>query len=168
MSFAALADIVSDRVLLDAAETAKLLSELQIPYALIGGLAVGLHGFPRATKDVDFLVGPEAFTKMEPILVYRPELRSHARIGVIDLMAVPVSFPCLAEQLAIVEPGNLNVIAPEALILMKLSANRNQDRADISRLLDAGVDALKVAGYLADNAPQLMARFAELTAERNP
>lgn len=31
--------------------------------ALVEGLAVGAHGYPRTTEDVDFLVGDEAFVK---------------------------------------------------------------------------------------------------------
>jgi hypothetical protein len=54
------------------------------------------------------------------------------------------------------------VIAPEALVLMKLSANRPQDRADIVRLVESGVEAESVAAYLLDNAPDLLGRFGEL------
>jgi hypothetical protein len=30
-----------------------------VDYALVGGLAVGVWGVPRATKDIDLLVRPE-------------------------------------------------------------------------------------------------------------
>lgn len=45
---------------------------------------------------------------------------------------------------------------------MKLIANRPQDLADIVRLVDAGVDERGVASYLAEHAPDLLNRFAEL------
>jgi hypothetical protein len=77
---------------------------------------------------------------------------------IVDLLAVPDAFPCLADQLAVVEVGEAHVVAPEALVLMKLSANRPQDRADVARLLDAGVDERGVASYLAEHAP----RFVEI------
>ena len=32
---------------------------LKIPYALIGGLAVGVHGIPRPTHDLDFTIAVE-------------------------------------------------------------------------------------------------------------
>jgi hypothetical protein len=51
--FEALADAVAPKVLLDAVDASRRLSELGVPHALIGGLAVGVHGHPRATKDVD-------------------------------------------------------------------------------------------------------------------
>lgn len=73
-SFADLADSVAATVLLDAIRTGERLTELGIPHVLIGGLAVGLNGHPRATKDVDYMVGPVAFSSMEPILLYREEL----------------------------------------------------------------------------------------------
>ena len=132
---------------------------------MVGGLAVGLNGFLRATKDVHYLVGSEAFEKTAPILVYRSELKDRIEMAVVDLLAVPDAFPCLADQLAVVEVGELHVIAPEALILMKLSANRPQDRADVARLLDAGIEERDVASYLAEHAPELLNRFAELVDE---
>jgi hypothetical protein len=49
--------------------------ELGVPHALIGGLAVGLHGHPRATKDVDF---PE-------------ELRAHSS-SLIASSGFPIAF----------------------------------------------------------------------------
>jgi hypothetical protein len=39
------------------------LQKAKVRHVLVGGLAVGAHGFPRATKDVDFLVGDEAFER---------------------------------------------------------------------------------------------------------
>src|SRR5437588_12226077 len=50
--------------ILNAVEVASaMLREAGIPHALAGGLAVGAHGYPRTTDDVDFLVGDEAFEK---------------------------------------------------------------------------------------------------------
>lgn len=156
--------VVAARVLAHALEIGDLLAELRVPHALIGGLAVGMHGFPRATKDVDFLVGPEAFEMTSPFLVYRPELKDRTQMGVIDLLAVPERYPCLATELRVVEVGDLHVISPQALVLMKLVANRPQDRADVSRLLQAGVTVESVARYLHANAPELLSPFAEIVA----
>lgn len=162
-----LADVVSPTVIQDAIETGELLARLRVPHVLVGGLAVGLNGFPRATKDVDYLVGPEAFEKTSPTLVYRAELKDRIQMGVVDLIAVPEAFPALKDQLAIVDVGEVHVIAPEALILMKLSANRVQDRADIVRLIESGIDAEQVAAYLTDHAPRLLNRYGELLDEAN-
>ena len=34
----------------------KFLNKNEVKYLLLGGWAVGLHGSPRATKDIDFLI----------------------------------------------------------------------------------------------------------------
>src|SRR3954454_17219355 len=55
--------VVAPEVLQAAAVASGKLREAGIPHALAGGLAVGAHGYPRTTDDVDFLVGSEAFEK---------------------------------------------------------------------------------------------------------
>jgi hypothetical protein len=40
-------------------EVARALDQAGVPYALCGGLAVALHGYPRLTRDIDLLVRPE-------------------------------------------------------------------------------------------------------------
>lgn len=51
-------------VLLD--ELSKLISALdenKIEYAVCGGLALTIHGFPRATFEIDILIRPESLEK---------------------------------------------------------------------------------------------------------
>src|SRR3989338_3107690 len=36
----------------------KRLNKAQVKYVIVGGFAVFLHGFERATKDIDLLVDP--------------------------------------------------------------------------------------------------------------
>ena len=157
-----LAEVVAPRVIEDAIEIGELLSRLGIRHTLIGGLAVGLNGFPRATKDVDYLVGSEAFASTTPLLVYRPELSERVRLGDIDLLAVPEAFPFLESQLTVAKVGEVPVMAPEALIVMKLAAHRPQDRADVLHLLNSGVSPEEVAAFLSEYAPQLLDRFTQL------
>jgi hypothetical protein len=40
-------------------ELIAALSDGGVEYVLIGGLAVGAHGFPRATKDLDIVPAPD-------------------------------------------------------------------------------------------------------------
>ena len=40
-----------------------------IPYAIIGGFAVGALGIPRSTIDLDFLVSSETLHKVEAIML---------------------------------------------------------------------------------------------------
>lgn len=167
-NLASLAEVVAERVLLDAVEASRRLSELGIPHALIGGLAVGLHGYPRTTKDVDFLVGVEAFERTEPILVFRSELRDLVRVGVVDLIPLPRGFEALAEHLGVPSGTEVPVIGVEALVLLKLLANRPQDRADVGQLIDVGLDVSAVTAFLRRNAAPLVAAFAEIVAEDDP
>lgn len=157
-----LAEVVAPSVLLGAINTSRKLTELAIPHALIGGLAVGLHGHPRATKDVDFLVGDQAFERMTPVLVYREELSEITRIGVVDLMGVPPRHGELRDVLALPKADEIPVIPAPALILLKLLAGRAQDLADVDALLKSGVDVFKVRDYLRKHAPELVPLLARL------
>jgi len=164
ISLKVLAEVVAPSVLVDAVESSRRLAALGVPHALIGGLAVGIHGYPRATRDVDFLVGDEAFERTTPVVIYREELAEIARIGVVDLMGVPPQHNELRSLLAVPEEGELPVIPAPALILLKLSAGRPQDMADVHALLKAGVDISQVRSYLSSHAPELvpvLARLAE-------
>jgi len=45
----------------DFKEFLKLLNENQVKYLVVGGIAVGLHGYPRATGDMDIWVDNSNF-----------------------------------------------------------------------------------------------------------
>ena len=124
------------------------MTDLGVPHALVGGLAVGLHGHPRATKDVDFIVGAEAFAATSPFLVFREELARVVKWGVIDLIAALPDDAPLALELARGSPGTVPVVGIEVLMLMKLRASRSQDLADVEALVRAGADVGAVLNYL--------------------
>lgn len=166
LSIEALVGVVAPEVILDAIETSQRLATLGIPHALVGGLAVGLHGHPRATKDVDFLVGEEAFETTDPILTFRRELAEVVRIGEIDLLAVPPNRRELRARLQVPESGELPVISVEALILMKLDAGRPQDIADIHHLLDQGANVASIGQFIAAHAPDAVDQLASILDER--
>ena len=44
------------------------LDEGGIPYALCGGLALALHGIPRATVDIDILIQRESLEKAQTLV----------------------------------------------------------------------------------------------------
>ena len=119
-----LRNVVSLTLLRRAGEVSQRLQHLGIPHVLIGGLAVGVHGHPRATEDVDFLVGEEAFDSVEPLLVYREELEELVRHGQTDIMSVPDAYPGLREELRLED--DVPVISLRGLVLMKLDANRRR------------------------------------------
>ena len=55
---------------LDFKEFLKLLNEKGVRYLLIGGYAVGYHGYPRATGDMDVWIAihPDNAEKMVAVL----------------------------------------------------------------------------------------------------
>lgn len=160
-----LLDVVSSSILERATEVSQTLERLGVPHALIGGLAVGVHGYPRGTKDVDFLVGAEAFVPGSAILVYRDELKELARVGETDIMSVPPRYPALKQELR--RQGDVPVISLEALVLMKLDANRGRDRSDVRELLARRPDRLSgVRDYLVEHAPELLPALGEVLVGR--
>jgi hypothetical protein len=58
---ALLDDVVAPKVLDAMRLASNALSALGVRHVVVGGLAVGANGNPRATRVVDFLVGDEAF-----------------------------------------------------------------------------------------------------------
>jgi hypothetical protein len=161
----ALQEVVSPAILRRAGEISRLLRELEIPHVLIGGLAVGLHGYPRATADVDFLVGQAAFASTSPIQVFREELRDLARVGETDIMSVPGKYPGLVDELRLED--DVPVISLRGLVLLKLDANRARDRDDVRALLEHSPEQVRpVRDYLLAQAPELISRLAEILARR--
>jgi hypothetical protein len=140
---------------------ARALSALGAEYMLIGGLAVGVWGEPRATKDADLCVriaaSPEdlaAALTSAGLEVARGDLgralaageavRLH-RIGqreepvVIDLLlaVTPFEIDALGRRRTIRVLGiDLPVAAPEDLFVFKLIAGRPQDLADAALLFE--------------------------------
>jgi hypothetical protein len=148
-----------------AAELASLkLREAGIPHALAGGLAVGAHGYPRTTDDVDFLVGDEAFEKQEGGFVT-------LKVPLIAVGNVRVDFVSIDEskgeerQLrpAVEEPprsDGVPIVALPALVYMKLKAGRQKDTADLVELLKRGsVDLEAMDDYLEEYAPGQIRRW---------
>lgn len=162
MSWEALENVIARRVLDDALRVSGKLAELGIPHALVGGLAVGLHGHPRATKDVDFIVGAEAFATTSPLLTFREELATIARWGVVDLIAALPEDPILCTDLAQATPGSVPVVGVEVLVVMKLRASRSQDLADVEALVRAGADVAAILGFIRTHEPKHVAAFSRI------
>jgi len=138
----------------DFKEFIKFLNSRNVRYLLVGGWAVGLYGFPRATKDIDFLIatdsqnldsiikalsdfgGPtaEAHHLNKPGSVFRmgtPPLQ-------IDIIneATGISFEDCYERRRVisVEDVEISVISKEDLIKNKRTTGRTQDQADAEKL----------------------------------
>jgi hypothetical protein len=133
----------------------RALQTASVDYALVGGLAVGVWGAPRATKDIDLLVRPEDVARAKQAvrgcgytLEAVPmrfsdgmELERVSKIVVDELMTVDFllvnqnleSIWQSRLQLAI-ENASLCVISRQALIAMKTSAGRPIDEHDVIQL----------------------------------
>lgn len=152
----------------DAAIAAhEQLERLGIPHVFVGGLAVGAHGYVRATDDVDFLVGEGAFeSHAGGIVTFRPGVPIHVAGVAIDYLSVEKLGAHMRGALdAPVRSEGLPVVPVEDLVYMKLVAHRMRDRADVTELLKRGVDPAAVRRYLDAHASDLLARFEALVEQ---
>lgn len=141
-------------------ELMSLVTELDkagVEYALAGGLAVAVWGAPRATKDIDLLVRPEAISNaMDAVgrrgfslpaapLAFRDGMTVHRVSRIRDGALLTVDFLVVNSNLESTwgsrlrletDRGAVWVISRDALIAMKLAAGRTQDIADIEALKD--------------------------------
>jgi predicted nucleotidyltransferase len=129
-------------------------NEAKIEYALCGGMAVALHGYPRFTKDIDFLVPSESLNRAIEVAatagflddsgripfpdsdVYRILKIEGSEYRILDLL-VPKSLDTLAwTQRQWFDWDGLPIcsVSREGLIEMKLAAGRDIDRIDIKQL----------------------------------
>jgi Nucleotidyl transferase AbiEii toxin, Type IV TA system len=135
-----------------------VLEQQSIDYALCGGIAMAVHGAPRATIDIDLVVQPEALGSLIAIataLGYTIrgkdlqfangaiEIRRFSKIEPesgdllsIDLLLVtPEILPVWQSRItANWEGGKLSVVSREGLIQMKQLRSSGQDLDDIERL----------------------------------
>ncbi len=130
-----------------------------IEYALCGGLAVAVHGYVRATKDIDILIRTEDLTAAERalaevgydltsgIIPFDTGLATERRVFrvtkvegrdflTLDLLLVS---PFLQDVWAtreehVVEGRRLRVVSLAGLTKMKRAAGRRQDLADLDYL----------------------------------
>jgi len=137
----------------------KKLAELNIPYVVVGAMAMGAHGFIRATVDVDILVTAEANKTIHQHLDglgYIPpfagsrnlrDTRTGVRIEFLitgefpgDGKPKPIAFPDPAN--VAVEIDGIRYLKLETLIELKLASgmtnpNRLKDLADVQELIKA-------------------------------
>lgn len=131
-------------------------------YALIGGFALGAHGAPRATRDLDFLVHTEDMPGVHDFLIAAGYHRIHQSEnvsqydmggpwGAIDFVHAfrPLALEMIAH--AVSKDSSLaglpvKVVRPEDLIGLKVQAlannpaRRHKELADIEALLEARKD----------------------------
>jgi hypothetical protein len=155
-----LQDVVSPRVL-DALRLASAaLTNAGVRHVVIGGLAVGANGYPRNTKDVDFLVGAEAFEHHAGGLVtLRAGVPFQVNGVAIDFLSPEPSEDFLE---AILSKPHGSIIDAEPLVYMKLKASRLRDQVDVVELIKASLDIDACRSYIEAHAPELVAQFEKL------
>jgi predicted nucleotidyltransferase len=125
-------------------------------YLIVGGYAVGLHGRPRYTKDLDIWIGEDdanlasVVAALERFGAPAPAIEELRRAGAEDIvwMGAPpvrvelfrtipgVTFAPAHERRTVVDWGGarVSVIALDDLIAAKRAAAREQDLADVRAL----------------------------------
>lgn len=161
---ALLRGVVAPEILRAAEVASEKLREAGIPHALAGGLAVGAHGYPRTTDDVDFLVGDEAFvTHAGGLVTLKMPLIAVGGVRV-DFVSIEETDEEGAKLRTVVDrppvSEDVPIVPLTALVHMKLKAGRQRDLADVVELLKRGeVDLDLIDRYLAENAPSLTRKW---------
>jgi hypothetical protein len=155
-----LQDVVAPKII-DAMSTASAaLTRAGVRHAVAGGLAVGANGHPRSTRDVDFLVGDEAFERHAGGLVtLKAGVPFQVNNVAVDFLTIGPGEEFLESALNSPTAGFLDA-AP--LVYLKLKSFRLQDQADIVNLINSSLDIDACRRYLQTNAPNLLPRFEEL------
>lgn len=141
-------------------ELSQLISALDengIEYAVCGGLSLAIHGFARATLDIDILIQPESLEKAYKVgaengfdirgldISFKERAVEIRRVSKIDdtgevlsldlLLVTPFVQDVWETRETIDFLGKrLSVVSLTGLIKMKRLAGRPQDLADIARL----------------------------------
>jgi hypothetical protein len=151
----------TDRVWQTMEHVTKRLRDERIPYAVIGGMSLVLHGFVRVTGDVDLLTTREGLDAVHRLLVGRGFVPAYSGARKVlkdtttgvkvefitegeypgDGKPKPVRFP--DPRTASVDRDGFSVIALHKLIELKLASGltaehrRLNDLGDVQRLITA-------------------------------
>jgi hypothetical protein len=133
------------------------LDKEQVPYALCGGIAMAIHGYPRATVDIDLLVPPEnlpgVLEAVRPLGFDIPANPMSFRGGTVEIRRISKvrpGEPVLCLDILLVTPtlqeawksrlkmtwdfGTISVVSREGLIALKMLRGSGRDQDDIKQL----------------------------------
>jgi hypothetical protein len=133
------------------------LDDAAVPYALCGGLAMAVHGYPRATVDIDLLVMIDDLERLDaavrPLGFDIPARPMIFRGGAVEIRRVSKILPSgqlLSLDLLLVGPalqqvwdnrqamqwdfGTITVVSSDGLISLKSLRGSGLDQDDIKRL----------------------------------
>ncbi len=144
-------------LLQELAEIVTVLNDNEIEYAVCGGLALTIHGFPRATFDIDVLIKSDSLEKAYKLAAEKGydikgldmsfkeravEIRRVSKIDddgevlSLDLLLVTPHVEDVWEtrEKLLWENQDLWIVSQKGLIKMKQLAGRAKDLIDIDRL----------------------------------
>ena len=145
-------------------DVTSLCNTLELEYAVMGGLAVRVHGIPRPTYDVDFQLAVNQdmlnrfFDEAErigytvsdifrsgwrdtvggmPLVKLKPHLASGVSVDVdIFLNETPFQKSLMNRRVSVDLAGvRINFVTAEDLVLLKLIASRPRDLGDVGDIL---------------------------------
>ena len=128
-----------------------------VEYAVCGGLALAIHGFPRATFDIDVLIRPESLEPAYAIaaehgfdikgldMSFKERAVEIRRVSKIDEEGNVISLDLLLVTPMVEdvwetreefewESNDLWIVSKEGLMKMKSLAGRDKDLIDLGRL----------------------------------
>jgi predicted nucleotidyltransferase len=140
----------------DYKEMLQCLLEEKVKFLLVGAYAVAVHGYPRATKDIDFFVWAtpkNASNLMKALIKFGAPLdqiseadfaskgivfqigNSPRRIDIItSASGVDFEQAYLNKQIVLLEGLEVPVMSLQDLIVNKRASGRTQDLADVEKL----------------------------------
>jgi len=168
---------------------ARRLEDENIPYAIVGGMALFLHGFARETLDVDLILTPKGLEEFHDKLVGRGYLpaftgasktfKDTATSVKVEVITTgedpggkpgPIVFP--DPETASVEREGIQVIALQKLIDLKLISGLTSpyrmlaDLGDVQRLIEELDLPLELAEQLDPSVQAEYRRLWELAQHR--
>ncbi|HUK57176.1 MAG TPA: nucleotidyl transferase AbiEii/AbiGii toxin family protein [Nitrospiria bacterium] len=132
----------------------------RIPYMIVGGIAVSIWTAPRATVDLDFVIGlneetlpsfiksaaeaglvvfdpkPMEFKKVKLLRMFLKGTES--QLLMLDFILADDEYKRESLKRAVVlkwEEQEIKVASPEDVILLKLLSGRGQDRVDVENII---------------------------------
>jgi cellobiose-specific phosphotransferase system component IIB len=144
-------------LLVELSQLISAFDENEVEYTVCGGLSLAIHGFARATLDIDVLIQPETLEKAYEIgakngfdirrldISFKEKAVEIRRVSKIDdngevlsldLLLVTPQVQDVWETRETIDflGKKLQVVSQAGLIKMKRLAGRPQDLADIERL----------------------------------
>ncbi|MEM1304852.1 MAG: hypothetical protein AAGG46_08140 [Planctomycetota bacterium] len=161
---------------------AKTLGEMQIPFAIAGAMAAGVHGHRRMTEDVDILIAEEDLSRFKAehlgrgwVNKFEGSKNFRDAVAGVDIDALltgqypgdgkpkPVAFPDPADVSEVSDDGipfiNLPTLLELKLTSGMTASHRMQDLADVMKLIRANALAENYAEQL---NPYVAEKYREL------